>query len=157
MYIRHRIAALPLSVVALSLVACGDKPPLQAGQMRTAQIMKDDKSQVALLLNKDLSITVASVEAGLRARPCATEPDKKNSADGENNPLSSHESCLPAGKAKGEVFYQKTFTISVIRGSCCAYISSGDQTYELCSGPNVPPDFPVEFINQITGQTCPSG
>lgn len=119
-----------------------------------AQMMKEDKSQVALLLNKDLSITVASVEAGMRARPCAKEPGRKNSADGKNNPVSSDKSCLhAAANPKGEIFYQKTFTVSIVRGSCCVRISSGDQTYELCSGPNIP----VEFINQITGQTCPSG
>lgn len=152
-----RIAVFSLSALTMGLAACSTDSVLQTAQMQTAQLMKEDKSQVALLLNKDLSITVAGVEAGLRAHPCATEPDKKNSADGKNNQMNSYESCLPAGKPKGEIFHQETFTITVVRGSCCAYISGGGHTYELCSGPNVPPDFPVEFINQITGQTCPSG
>jgi len=151
---RITITALSLSALTVGLVACSNDSPLQTASMqKTVQIMQEDKSQVALLLNKDLSITVAGVEAGLRARPCMMEPNKKNSADGNSNPASSSESCSAAANPKGEIFYQKAFTVSIVRGSCCVRISSGDQTYELCSGPNIP----VEFINQITGQTCPSG
>lgn len=146
-----RITALSLSALSM-LAACSDGP-----HMKTAQIMKEDKSQVALMLNKDLSVTVAGVQAGLRAPPCKMEPNKTNITDGKNNPVTSDASCTPGGNPNGEIFYQKTFTVSVVRGSCCVTISSGDQTYVLCSGPNVPPDFPVEFINQVSGQTCPSG
>lgn len=153
----HRIAALPLSVLVLSLVACADKSPLQSAQMQTAQIMKEDKSQIALLLNKNLSVSVAGVEAGMRAKPCATDPNYKAGAASKAMPTTSYESCRSPDKPKGEIFYQQTYTVTVVKGSCCAYISVGGNTYELCSGPNVPPDFPVEFINSLTGQSCPDG
>ena len=99
----------------------------------TAKIMKKDKSQVALTLNKNLSIDILGVRAGKKVKPC-----------GKENP------CRFDPKTdKDNIFAQKSFNITVFKGSCCAHISTGDMTYEYCS-----PQYPVAFINLLTGAQC---
>ena len=101
-----------------------------------AKLMGERKSQVALTLNQDLSFDVLGVRAGKKVKPCSKEQPCR----------------FDAQKDKDKIFDQKKFTITVFKGSCCAYISSGSSTYEFCT-----PEWPLEFVNSISGESCPSG
>ena len=95
-----------------------------------AKIMGERKSQVALTLNQDLSFDVLGVRAGKKVKPCGKGNDCRYN--------------------KEDIFSQKTFTITVVKGSCCAYISSGSSTYKFCT-----PTWPLEFVNSLSGEQCP--
>ena len=101
-----------------------------------AKLMGERKSQVALTLNQDLSFDVLGVRAGKKVKPCS----KENPCRYDPNNLNG----------KGELFAQKTFTITIIKGSCCATVSTGSSTYEYCT-----PEWPLFFVNAITGEECP--
>ena len=123
------------ALVAFGLSACStmhiDKPD---NVYNTAKIMKKERSQVALTLNENLSINVLGVRAGKKAEPCGKE-----------------NSCrFDAQRDKDKVFAQKSFNVTVFKGSCCAHITSGSSTYEFCS-----PEWPIFFINSLTGAKCP--
>lgn len=120
-----------ISLVVFNLSACATKPD---NVHNTANIMEKNKSQVALTLNKDLSVDVLGVRAGKKVKPCSKETPCR--FDGK--------------KDKDNIFAQKSFDITVFKGSCCAHISSGDSTYEFCS-----PEWPIFFINSLTGAKCP--
>ncbi len=97
----------------------------------TADIMKENDAQVAVTLNKNLSFDVLGVRAGKRIEPC--KKGKGNDCHFDRD----------------KIFAQKTFTITIVKGSCCAYISGSDSTYEYCS-----PPFPIEFIRDDLGGRC---
>ena len=98
----------------------------------TANIMKEKDAQVALTLNKNLSFDVLGVNKGERVKPC-----KK----GEGNDCHFD---------RDKIFAQETFTITIVEGSCCAYISGGSSTYKFCT-----PEWPLSFVNSISGENCP--
>jgi len=97
-----------------------------------AKIMDKNDAQIALAINKDLSLNVLGVRAGKHVEPCEKEKDNHCHFD------------------QDKVFSEKTLTVTVIEGSCCTYISTGSATYEFC-----PPQWPQEFISSISGESCP--
>ena len=101
-----------------------------------AKIMGERKSQVALTLNEDLSFDALGVRAGKKAEPCS----KKNPCR------------FDPKKDRDKAFAHQDFSITVFKGSCCAYISSGSSTYEFCT-----PRWPLFFVNSLSGESCPSG
>jgi len=128
----RRLMFLAISgAIILTLGACSTVRE-QSNTLKTAKIMDKDKAQVALTLNKNLSFDVLGVRAGKRIEPC-----KK----GEGN------DCHYDRK---KIFAQETFTITIVEGSCCAYISGGSATYKFCT-----PEWPLEFVNSISGESCP--
>lgn len=123
------------ALVALSLSACGTMSAHKPDPVyNTAKIMKKDKSQVALTLNKDLSVDVLSVRAGKKGKPCSKEKPCR----------------YDVKKDKKKAFAHQDFSITVFKGSCCAYISTGSSTYEYCS-----PEWPIVFVNALSGEQCP--
>jgi len=98
----------------------------------TTSIMKENDAQVAITLNKDLSFDILGVRAVKRVEPC-----KK----GRNNDCHFD---------PDKIFAQETFTITIVEGSCCAYISGSDTTYKFCT-----PEWPLDFVNSISGANCP--
>ena len=130
MQLAKTLKIILLAFAVLSLSACATMSDDKSNVYNTANIMKKDKSQVALTLNKDLSVNVLGVRAGKKVKPCGKGSDCRY--DKEN------------------VFAQKTFTITVVKGSCCAYISSGSSTYKFCT-----PTWPLVFVNSLSGEQCP--
>lgn len=98
-----------------------------------AKIMDKNDAQVALTINKNLSLDVLGVGAGKRVEPC--KKGKDNDCHFDQN----------------KVFSQEKLTITVVKGSCCAYISTGDVTYEFCP----PQEGSLEFVDSISGENCP--
>ncbi len=130
----RRLIFLAISgTIILTLGACStvEKVHEQSNTLKTAKIMDKDEAQIAVTLNKNLSIDVIGVRAGKRIEPCK----KGKSNDCHFDP--------------DKIFAQKTFTITIVKGSCCAYISGGSATYSYCS-----PPFPIEFIRDDLGGRC---
>jgi len=109
-----------------------DDGTVEKNHMHMAKVMDKNDAQVALTINKNLSLDVLGVRAGKRVEPC--EKEKGNDCHFD----------------RSKVFSEEKLTITVVEGSCCAYISTGNDTYEFC-----PPEWPLEFVNSISGKTCP--
>jgi len=130
MMLRRLIFLAISGSIILTLGACSTVQE-KSNTLNTAKIMAKDKAQVAVTLNKNLSFDVLGVRAGKRVKPCEK---------GKNN-----DCHFDADK----IFAQETFTITIVKGSCCAYISGGSTTYKFCT-----PEWPLDFVNGISGENC---
>lgn len=128
----RRLIFLAISGTIILILGGCSTVKTQSNVLETAKIMSEDKAQVAVTLNKNLSFDVLGIEAGKRVEPC-----KK----GKGNDCHF---------AQNKIFSQETFTITIVEGSCCAYISGGDMTYKFCT-----PEWPLSFVNSISGESCP--
>jgi len=126
------VVMLGITVLATKVAAETDAPSTEKAHMHMAKIMNANDAQVALTINKDMSLEVLGVRAGELVEPCKKEDGGDCHFD------------------QDKVFSQETLTITVIEDSCCAYISTGNDTYEFC-----PPQWPLEFVNAISGESCP--
>ncbi len=134
MRLRQLIFLAISGTIILTLGACStvEKVREQSNTLKTAKIMDKDKAQIAVTLNKNLSFDVLGVRAGKRVEPC--KKGKSNDCHFDSN----------------KIFAQETFTITIVEGSCCAYVSVSDATYEFCT-----PQWPLDFVNSISGESCP--
>ena len=130
MTLRQSLIIITSGIITLTLSACSTIKE-HSNTLETAKIMDEENAQIAVTLNKDLSFNVLGVRAGKRVDTCVK--GQAQAGDCRFEP-------------PGNPFYKETFTITIVQGSCCAYISGGSATYEYCS-----PQFPVEFIRMIAG------
>jgi hypothetical protein len=135
MTLRQSLIILTSSIMALTLGACSTVKE-HSNTLKTAKIMKERNAQIAVALNKDLSLDVLGVRAGKRVKEtCGKDNVKGNAGDCQFDP--------------DDIFAQKTITITIVKGTCCAYIGGASSGTEYCSPPE-----PIEFINTITGEIC---
>ena len=131
MTLRQSLILAASGIVALTLGACStvkEHSTEYSNTLKTAKIMSKDKAQVAVTLNKNLSFDILGVREGKRVEPCKKGKGTDCHFDPDN------------------IFAQKTFTITVVKGSCCAYISGGSSTYKFCT-----PEYSIEFIRMVDG------
>ena len=125
---KRTIAAMVLMTLGIS--ACD--------QVRVANIMKEDESQLALALNKNGSVSVVGVGAASRIDACKlTTPNPAP----DSNELAQ---CYPDGHVPGKVLFQQTYTVTVREGSLCADIVNGSSIYVYCS-----PPYPLQFVQGL--------
>ena len=136
MTLRQSLIILTSGIMVLTLGACSTVKE-RSNTLKTAKIMDERNAQVALTLNKDLSFDVLGVRAGKRVEEttCGEDDVTGNAGDCRFDP--------------NDIFAQKTFTVTIVKGTCCAYISGSDITYKYCS-----PPYPIEFIKVDLEEEC---
>lgn len=149
----------------LTLSACTTVKE-HSNTFKTAKIMDKENAQIALTLNKNLELNILSIRDGKiidTFEPCGKKTgcrDYQNNNDissekRKNSDIIQAESDLgkaiitQAGIDPKKVFFQKTITVTLVKGSCCATISGGDETEEFCT-----PDYTLEFIRDELEEQC---
>ncbi len=141
--------AIASSIMVLTLSACSTVKE-HSNILETSKIMKESKGQIALVINKDLSIDILGVRAGKlieRFDPC----DEKVDSDCRSGRYSEQQELSLQKTDKSTPFekYTANLTVVIKAGSCCVTVSRGSSTTEYCS-----PKYPVAFINAQTGAIC---
>lgn len=123
MIFRNGSAAPILFLAAMGVAGCD--------QVRVANIMKEDGSQLALALNKNATVSVVGIGDATRIEVCKP----KNSTTAQSSDDLSH--CYPDGYIPKNILFQQTYTITVRNGSpTCMDIVNGSSIYVICDPPD---------------------
>ncbi len=134
---RSQLTVFTLALAVFAVTGCT--------QWKSASIFKEDGAQLALTLNKNGTVTVVSPTTGERVQPCklpnadvASTQDTGKAANISDAALAS---CYPKGHMPGKILFQKTYTVTVRKGTICMDIGDGVGVYVICN----PPD-PIEWF-----------
>lgn len=130
---RHTLALGASLLLALSACTTMEAPD---GIKKTAEVLQQDKTQVAILMNPGGGLSAVGVETGARFIDCGPV-DGKDGGAARGNPA-----CMPPDH--GELLYKKVIEIEVRKGTACVNIISGGRIMQLCSPPLGP--YPEAFI-----------
>lgn len=145
---KNRFYIFVISGVAFGLAACN------TASTGTARIINEDESQLALLLNKNLSVTVVGLKDGMRSEPCEldTSVTPGTAAKADQKPPND---IPPKTKCKidhGEEIFEKTYTVTFVKGTCCLYVDGDSSGTKYCNPPRS-----IQFVEKTTGKTCGMG
>ena len=135
---RSKLTVFTLALAVFGVAGCA--------QWKTAGIYTEDGAQLALTLNKNGTVTVVGPTTGERVQPCKiTNPDVASTQDTADKassiPDAGLANCFPKGHIPGKILFQKTYTMTVRKGSLCIDIASNQEVYVICN-----PSDPIEWF-----------
>jgi len=98
---------------------------------RFKRVITEDKSRIALMLNKDFSASVATLNTGEKIPACNIDMSAY-----KNRPGAARRACYPKGhNPDGKILFKDTYDVTVREGSVCIELASSLHIYVFCDPP----------------------
>ena len=123
---RNFLIVAALSATAIVLNGCCT--PVK----KTADILKEDDSKIAMTINKDFTSTKINVNTGERMKPCRTDIPKGKSLKELRDVIAE---CLPKGHKNGIGEVQVHGEYMLFKGSECFADVVGGYLFVYCQPP----------------------